>query len=177
VDAAQALLQSVVSTGRAVFGAAACSIALLDGGGEHLVFRVADGEGADAIVGVAVPASSGIAGWSLVSGQSLAVGDVAGDVRFAADTAKRTGYVPTMILAAPLIADGDAIGVIEVLDPGSMAEGERGLDVLGRFADLAALVLGSAGAAGDGGGDGADADTGDAEQALLRAALAYARSR
>lgn len=171
MEAADAVLQSVVSTGRAVFGAAACSIALLDAAGEQLVFRVADGEGADAIVGVAVPASRGIAGWALVSGQSLAVGDVRADVRFAADTAERTGYVPTKILAAPLIVEGDAVGVIEVLDPGAVSDGERGLDVLGRFADLAAMVLAAGGRAGSADGSA------DAEQALLQAAVAYARSR
>jgi GAF domain-containing protein len=172
VDAAQAVLQSVVSTARAVFGAAACSIALVDQSGEQLVFRVADGEGADAIVGVSVPAARGIAGWALLSGQSIAVGDVAADVRFAADTAERTGYIPRVILAAPVLADGDAIGVIEVLDPGSAADGERGLDILGRLADHAALVLGLT---GDRGAGASRRD--ESEQALLQAALDYARDQ
>jgi GAF domain-containing protein len=161
--------------GRAVFGAAACSIAVLSPAGDQLLFRVADGEGADAVVGMAVPATRGIAGWALVSGQALAVGDVAADARFAADTAAKTGYVPQTILAAPLIDDGEAVGVIEVLDPGrGSAEGERALDLLGRLADQAALVLRSLPENGrglDGGRMGA------AEQALVQAALDYARDR
>lgn len=134
---AERLLQSVVSTARSAFKSAACSVAELDPTGASLVFRAADGAGAAEIVGVAIPVARGIAGWAVVSGQAIAVSDVASDARFDADTAESTGYVPSVILAAPLIADGDAVGVIEVLDPKLEAD----LDLLGRFAEQAALAL------------------------------------
>ena len=159
------VLQSVVATSRVAFRAAACSVAELDDAGAALVFRAADGAGAAEIVGVSIPVSRGIAGWTVVSGQAIAVADVAGDSRFDADTAAQTGYVPSVILAAPLIADGEAVGVIEVLDPRTEAD----LELLGHFADLAALVL-------RGGGRGA-AGADPAAQALLDAAVAYARGR
>lgn len=131
-----ALLHAVAATARVVFDAAACSIAVLDGA--ELVFEAADGAGADAVVGMRIPATQGIAGWAVMSGQALAVGDAPSDARFAADAAEATGYVPTAVLAAPLLSDdGDALGVFEVLDPGA----ERSLDVLGRFADLAARAV------------------------------------
>jgi GAF domain-containing protein len=162
------LLQSVVSTARAAFKSAACSVAELDPAGASLVFRAADGAGAAEIVGVSIPVARGIAGWAVVSGQAIAVSDVARDERFDADTAESTGYVPTVILAAPVIFDGDAIGVIEVLDPRLEAD----LDLLGRFAEQAALALSS-----DDGGGGDRAGPGQAEQALVQAALDYARAR
>lgn len=159
------LLQAVVATARVVFGAAACSVALIDEAGERLTFRAADGEGADGIIGVSIPATTGIAGWALATGQAIAVGDVANDVRFAADTARQTGYTPTAILAAPVIEGGDAVGVVEVLDPGN----ERGLDVLGRFADLIGLALRATGPA--------PSPLTDAERALRQAAIDFARDR
>jgi GAF domain-containing protein len=159
------LLDSVVATGRSAFRAAACSVAALDATGASLVFRAASGEGADEVVGVTIPVSRGIAGWAVVSGQAIAVADVASDARFDAATAESTGYVPSVILAAPVIADGDAVGVIEVLDPRAEAD----LELLGHFADLAALALAAGGAAA-----GA-AEPSAAEQALFHAALDYAR--
>jgi len=162
---ADRLLQSVVTTGRLAFRSAACSVAALDPSGASLAFRAADGEGADSVVGLSIPVSSGIAGWAVVSGQAIAVADVAADARFDAATAERTGYVPAVILAAPVIADGDAIGVIEVLDP----KAEADLDLLGRFADLAALALTA--------DEPARGERPPGEQALLDAALDYARQR
>ena len=109
-------LQAIVETARLVFDAAACSIALLDEREEELEFRVAAGSGAEATIGMRIPADRGIAGWALMSGQSIAVDDVRQDPRFAADVAERTGYVPNAIMAMPLESDRQTFGVIEVLD-------------------------------------------------------------
>jgi GAF domain-containing protein len=168
VTFADRLLQSVVTTGRAAFQAAACSVAALDPTGASLVFQAADGGGAAEVVGLSIPVSSGIAGWAVVSGQAIAVADVAADPRFDAATAERTGYVPRVILAAPVISGGDAVGVIEVLDPKADAD----LDLLGRFAEQAALALAAPDA-----DDPAAPALGPAEQALVQAALDYARQR
>ena len=156
-------LQSVVTTARRAFRSAACSVAEVDAEGTSLRFEVADGEGAAQVVGMTIPLTSGIAGWSVVSGQAIAVADVASDARFDADAARGTGSIPSTILAAPIIAGGDSIGVIEVLDPGTEAD----LELLGRFADLAGHVLALR---------SKEADHHPAEQELLDAALRYARS-
>jgi GAF domain-containing protein len=131
------LLASIVSEARVAFDAAACSIAVLDDGGEALEFAVADGAGAAQIVGTRLPLTRGIAGYAVVSGQALAISDVAADPRFARETAEQSGYVPTTILAAPVVHEGESIGVIEVLDPALGAD----LALLGRFADQAAAAL------------------------------------
>ena len=60
----------------------------------------------------------------------------------ARETAERTGYVPHGVMAAPLVAGDDALGVLQVLDRPqrasfSMAE----LDLLGQFAHQAAVGL------------------------------------
>lgn len=144
------LLESIAETARSLFGAAACSIALLDDPDAEvpkLTFQVAVGRGAEAVLDIAIPATEGIAGFVLHSGQPLVVDDVRADPRFAGGIAGDTGYVPTTIVASPLETDRGTIGVLEVLDPdGSSIATSRGMELLGHFATLAALSLESANA-------------------------------
>jgi hypothetical protein len=92
-------LGAVVSTTRALFGAGACSCALVDDSGDVLEFVAAAGRGAEAIVGTTLPVSRGLAGWVVLSGQPIAVADVGADARFARDVAEATEYVPETVLA------------------------------------------------------------------------------
>jgi GAF domain-containing protein len=144
------LLTSLAETALSLFGAEACSIALLDDEGEEeeepeLSFRVAVGRGAEAVHEMRIPASRGIAGFVLQAGQPIVVDDVHRDPRFAASFADVTGYVPTTIVAVPLETDRGTIGVLEVLDPdGSSIATSRGMELVGHFATVAALALESA---------------------------------
>jgi GAF domain-containing protein len=134
------LIASITSAARSLFGAAACSVALLDDATEELVFYVASGAGADDVTGMRIPASQGIAGWVLTSGQAIAIDDVRADPRFASEVAEGTGYVPRSILAMPLETDRAVIGVIEVLDR-NIEGGGRDMELLGLFARQAALAI------------------------------------
>jgi GAF domain-containing protein len=136
------LLHSVVETARSIFAAQASSIFLLDPQREHLVFEAVSGAGESHLVGMRVPADQGLAGWVMASAQPIAVDDVDNDPMFARNVAESTGYVPRSILAAPLLIDGDSIGVIEVLDRASDPRGELSdLEILGLFANQAAIGL------------------------------------
>jgi signal transduction protein with GAF and PtsI domain len=134
-------LTAACATTRNVFGAAACSCALATDDGAELEFVAADGAGADAIVGVRLPVSRGIAGFVALSGQPMATSDVAADRRFARDVAESTDYVPDTILAAPLLDEqGETIGVVEVLDP-VRPDGESRIGAQrGGVAELAVLT-------------------------------------
>jgi signal transduction protein with GAF and PtsI domain len=135
-------LQAACAATRGLFGAAACSCALaLDEGGE-LEFVAADGAGAENIVGVRLPISRGIAGFVALSGQPIAISDVARDERFARDIAEATEYVPSSILAAPMLdQEGETIGVLEVLDPAHPDDEARLGAQRGTVAELAALTV------------------------------------
>jgi signal transduction protein with GAF and PtsI domain len=136
-----ALARCVEAT-RALFGAAACSVALVDDEGGTLEFVAADGEGAAEIVGVRIPVSRGIAGWAAMSGQPIAVRDVQSDARFARDVAESTNYVPDAIFAAPILdAQGEVLGVASVLDPVVDETSDWTLHVLGTLAGLIGLVV------------------------------------
>ncbi len=135
-------LQAAVSATRTLFGAAACSCALASDDGSELRFVAAAGVGAAEIVGITMPVSRGIAGWVALSGQPIAIGDVTRDERFARDIAEATAYVPTAILAAPLLDDeGETIGVIEVLDPSRPDDESRLGSQRGTAAELASLTV------------------------------------
>jgi GAF domain-containing protein len=128
-------------TARAVFGAAACSIALLTDDGSELVFTTSSGGSPD-ITGLRLPAGDGIAGWVATTGQPLAVDDLERDPRFAAAFATSTGYAPRAILAAPIELEDRLLGVIEVLDRDSSRAGAGDdLSLLTLFGRQAAVAI------------------------------------
>ncbi|MFY9933009.1 MAG: GAF domain-containing protein [Streptosporangiaceae bacterium] len=138
------LLRALAETARQLFGAAACSLALLSEDESELIYTVATGEGADDVTGMRISSSQGIAGWVVQSGQPIAVSDLASDPRFARDTAERTGYVPQAILAVPVETPQRMLGVISLLDRDSRRPGaEQDMALLSLFADQAALALAS----------------------------------
>jgi GAF domain-containing protein len=115
---------------------------LLDEATDELVFEAVAGEGAETLVGKRFPADTGVAGWVLVTRQPLVIDDLAKETRFSREAAESTGYVPRGLMAVPLLADDDVLGVLEVLDrpedvPFTLAE----MDVLGLFANQAAIAL------------------------------------
>jgi GAF domain-containing protein len=136
------LLQAIVEVARAIFGARAASIMLLDESAGELVFEAVTGEGEDTLVGKRISSGTGIAGWVAASGQPLVVEDVAEDPRFAADEARKTGYVPKGLMAVPLLREDRVLGVLNVLDrPERRRFSVAEMDLLGLFADQAAVAL------------------------------------
>jgi GAF domain-containing protein len=138
----RALLVSIVDVARAIFGARAASIFLLDEAADELVFEAVSGEGGDTLVGTRFPSSTGIAGWVLVTRQPLVIEDLSQDPRFARDVAESLGYVPRALMAVPLLHEERALGVLEVLDRvrGSRFALEE-MDLLALFAGQAAVAL------------------------------------
>jgi GAF domain-containing protein len=136
------LLQSVVEVARAIFGAKASSIFLLDEEADELVFEAVAGEGEETLIGKRFPSSTGIAGWVLVTRQPLVIEDVTQDPRFGKEVAESTGYVPKGMMAVPLLHDERALGVLEVLDRPARAQFSLvEMDLLGLFANQAAIAL------------------------------------
>lgn len=153
MDELRRLLDSVVETAQHITGSRAGSIALVEGA--DLVFRSASGPEGHGLIGVRLPIGSGIAGYAVSSGQTIALDDVREDPRFARDLAESLGYVPHGIVAVPLDNDDEVVGVLELLDPAGSVE----LEVLALLARQAALSISLARAF--------DALTGDAEAAGL----------
>jgi GAF domain-containing protein len=136
------LLQSVVEVARAIFGAKASSIFLLDEDADELVFEAVTGEGEETLIGKRFPSSTGIAGWVLVTRQPLVIEDVTQDPRFGKEVAESTGYVPKGMMAVPLLYEERALGVLEVLDRPQRSQFSLvEMDLLGLFANQASIAL------------------------------------
>jgi GAF domain-containing protein len=139
------LLQSVVEVARHIYGAAASSVFMVNPDTGQLIFAAVAGAGEQSLVGTTFDAGTGIAGWVAASGQTIIADNVGELDQFAHDAAASTGYLPGSIMAAPLIADGECIGVLEVLDRHTTG-GEPGrelddMELLGQLATQAALSL------------------------------------
>lgn len=138
----RSLLEGIVTAARRLFDASASSVALIDRSTNELVFEAAAGAGSEDILGMRFPAHQGIAGWIVMTGEAIAVADVRRDPRFSQGFAQSTGYVPTSIMAAPLLLGDEVEGVIEVLDKASAASfGLDDLELLGLFAHPAAVAV------------------------------------
>jgi GAF domain-containing protein len=141
-EAHRPLLQAIVEVARAIFGARAASIMLLDEEAGELVFEAVTGEGEDTLVGRRIPSGTGVAGWVAEARQPLVIEDVAADPRFSSETARSTGYVPRGLMAAPLLHGERVLGVLNVLDrPERRRFSVAELDLLALFADQAAIAL------------------------------------
>jgi GAF domain-containing protein len=144
-DIEERLLQSIVDATARLFDAEAASIALFEPDPDRLVFRVASGQQGAGAIGLAVPPTQGIVGFVYSTGQALALSDVANDPRFNRDAAEQTGYVPRSIAAAPLLDEGGAIGVLQVLDKHSSPTFSlRDMEMLGVFAGQATVAIAAA---------------------------------
>ena len=141
-DAFRALLSAIVEVARSIFGARASSILLLDEETEELVFEAVVGEGEDSLLGTRFPAGKGIAGWVLATRTPLVIEDVQQDPRFAKDVAEDTGYVPSGLMAAPLLHEERALGVLSVLDrPEQSLFTLKEMELLGLFSNQASIAV------------------------------------
>ena len=72
----------------------------------------------------------------------LVIEDVRSDPRFASDVAEDTGYVPKGLMAAPLLHEEGALGVLSVLDrPEQTLFSLQEMELLGLFANQAAIAV------------------------------------
>jgi len=141
-NAYASLLRSIVEVARAIFSAQRSSIFLLDEEADELVFEALAGDEEQGLIGTRIPSSTGIAGWTLVTRQPLVLEDLQNDPRFARDVAESTGYVPTSLMAVPLLHDEEVLGVLQVLDrPHRERFSLQEMELLGLFANQAAIAL------------------------------------
>jgi GAF domain-containing protein len=158
------LLRSIVEVARAIFGAKASSIFLLDEDTDELVFAAVAGEEEQFLVGRRLPSSTGIAGWVASARTPLVLEDVQSDPRFARDIAEDTGYVPSGLMAVPLLEEERVLGVLQVLDrPQRSRFSLQEIELLGLFASQAAIALSLLGTARN----ARAALTGDAKASLV----------
>lgn len=137
--------EAIAAAAAGVFEAAASSLALVDPATGELVYVASWGAGAHEIVGVRLPAGTGIAGAVVQSGEGEAIPSCRTDLRFAARVATRSGYVPHTMIVAPFRDGATTLGVLSVLDRRDGTQfGPADLARAQLFADVAAASLAAA---------------------------------
>src|SRR5262249_23054286 len=136
------LLELIVATAAHVMHASRGSLFLVDESTQELVFEVALSEPIDQFKKLRVPLGRGIAGMVALTGQAMAIGDVATDPRHAAEIAQLTGYMPRNLVCVPLAYGDRIIGVIELLDKqDDAAFSPSDIETLTLFASQAAITI------------------------------------
>jgi putative methionine-R-sulfoxide reductase with GAF domain len=122
------LLEMILSCCMDVASAEAASVLLLDEEKKDLSFYQVEGPTKTVLVAATFPADRGIAGSILQTLQSEVINDVHSDPRFYKEVDSDTGFQTRNMIAIPLVAGEEKIGVLEVLnkvEEGSFTEEER----------------------------------------------------
>jgi len=93
------------------------SIGLVEKATSEVVFQAVWGEQPARTIGERIKFNQGVVGWVAQHGESAVVPDVKDDVRFSIETTLENGYQLKAIAAAPILVDGEVIGVLEALNP------------------------------------------------------------
>ena len=108
-------------------------------------FRIVVGGSGQELVGTRVKAGHGIVGEVAASGESVIVNDTREDARWGGEAGEDTSFQTNSVLAVPLMANNEVIGVLEVLNKkDGSAYREEDADVLETFAGQAAIAIDNA---------------------------------
>ncbi len=105
-----------------MFSAEAASILLLDEQKEYFTFYQVEGSAKQALMTAKLPAGQGIAGAVLQSGESELINNLAEDPRFHKGMDEKSKFTSRNMMAIPLIAGEEQVGVLEILNK---LEGEK----------------------------------------------------
>jgi sigma-B regulation protein RsbU (phosphoserine phosphatase) len=108
--------------------AEAASVLLVDDTGKEFHFYQVEGEAKELLMAATFPVDKGLAGHVLKSLESEVINDVQNDPRFYNQVDKDSGFKTRNMIAIPLVAGEEKIGVLEVLNKignGDFTEEER----------------------------------------------------
>ena len=131
------LLGYATARTRELFNAEGCSLLLVDEATQEFRFPVSSQSAtsvatATTLREIRFPVTRGVAGWVVANRQAVVIDDVQHDPRFYAGVDATTQATTRSLIAAPLRTSGGAVGVIEVINPRSVGEGDLAfLEALG----------------------------------------------
>jgi signal transduction histidine kinase len=134
------LLNRITAAAREITQTEACSILLLDRKSGRLYFEAATN--LPGVRSIVVPMEGSIAGWVVQTGKPLLVPDVTKTPRFYRKADEQSEFTTRSILAVPLIARGNVIGVLEAVNKKNNAEFAReDVELLTVLGDQAAVAV------------------------------------
>jgi GAF domain-containing protein len=142
IEYIQRLVEEIMRVTAEKLNSAASSVLLVDPEKQELCFQFVHGPAEGLLKQASLGTESGIVGWVADHGVPLIVNDVHRDNRFCQDIDEITGFTTESILCAPLVAHGEVIGVIEVLNKLDGSDfNERDLQTLVSVASIAASAI------------------------------------
>jgi GAF domain-containing protein len=136
------LLSETLACAMVLLDTADGSLMLVDEETDELVFVLVHGTVGQALVGQRFDRRKGIAGWAAEHSEPVIVNNVDTDVRFFAEMDERVGFETRSLLAVPLVARGQVLGVVEVINKQAGKEfAEADASLLSILATLAASAL------------------------------------
>ncbi len=136
------LLNRIVEAAHELTKTEACSILLLDHKSGKLYFQAATGAQSYRMPSIVVPMEGSVAGWIVQTGKPLVVPDARNDSRFYRKADEQSTFTTRSILAVPLIARGNVIGVLEAVNKEGRGDfTEEDVELLTVLADQAAVAV------------------------------------
>jgi sigma-B regulation protein RsbU (phosphoserine phosphatase) len=136
------LLKDVMESVKSVFRTESCSILLVDKAKNELYFHIVAGEKEEELQKIRVPMGKGIAGTVAVTRVPMIINDAQNDDRVYKVVDKASDFTTRNILAAPLIADDEVIGVMEginTIDRNNFNDSD--IELFLSFSDAAAVAI------------------------------------
>ncbi len=138
------IMQSLLYQANELLNAQAISIALVDKKTNELVYQVAEGTGADEIVGLRLPSNQGLSGWVMEHGAPALVTDAKADPRFDSMGDKRTGHSTEAMICVPIQFKNQVLGTIQAINPTKQNFDEASLELLVNLANIASSAFANA---------------------------------
>ncbi len=136
------LLHKILRAAVTVMSCNAGSLLLFDAASSELVFEVVEGGGGENLEKTRINSVQGIAGAAFTQRQPIIVEDPSRDDRYFGAVADNFGLRIKNLMAVPLIAKGEAIGVLEVMNKASSESFNHGdQDLLLAFASQSAIAI------------------------------------
>ncbi|MBX7058520.1 MAG: SpoIIE family protein phosphatase [Leptospirales bacterium] len=136
------LLTTIMDTAKGLLEAEAASLLLYDAESEELIFDIARGAGGAVLARRRIPVSQGVAGLCVRERQAFVINDAQSDSRILRDIDQSTGFQTRNLLATPMVANGQVIGVLEALNTADRRDFSGGdLRLLNYLSNMAALAI------------------------------------
>lgn len=138
-------LDDLLQTANNAVNSAAASVLVRDGDGGGLRFLTATNGVTEELLALRLPPGAGIAGLVFSTQQPMAVADVAQEGSFWSEADKRSGFKTVTLLATPLRAENELVGVLEFVnrpgDPPYPPFTPAEMDRAARFAEPIAQLI------------------------------------
>jgi serine phosphatase RsbU (regulator of sigma subunit) len=136
------LLTVIMDTAREFLASEASSLLLYDPETDELIFDVALGSGGRSLTSKRIPAGQGIAGACARERSPIVVNNAATDARLFKGIDQEIGFVTRNLLAVPMMAADNLIGVLEVLNTADSRDFDRvDVKLLSYLSNMAALAI------------------------------------